>query len=354
MDFGLCAYLRNHPGQIAQPVPAGFQPQRILVFSNTALGDTLLSTPALVSLRRAFPEARLALFVHKNFLPLFEGGDYVDELLPFYGGYNRFGETVRRLRAWKPDTALLLHSNGPQDIPMAILSGARVVLKHPNDSSYRHYLSQQLESKGEHIIKERLDVIRALGVAETVTRMALPARYQAAIPDPLRLEFGGRPVIGFQVGAANIYKMWPVERFAELARRLTADGKTTVVVTGVGQESELADRIVAACPEGRVVNACNRYSAAELPWLLKQFDLLVSNDTGTMHLAIALEIPTLCLFGATESRLIGPYQDHDRHRVIQKSGVELIRHIAKAKRSDEGMRLIEVDEVEHAVKEMLA
>ncbi|MHB8536362.1 MAG: glycosyltransferase family 9 protein, partial [Sulfuricaulis sp.] len=326
----------------------------ILVFSNTALGDTLLSTPAIVSLRQSFPQARLTLFVHRNMAPLFEGLESVDEIVLYHGGYRKFVRTVLALRRVRPQAALLLHSNAPQDIPMAVLSGASIILKPPTTSEYRHYLSYQFVSKAQHVIEERLDLVRLLGGMRVTTRMSLPTRYGRRRPEVLaQPPAGARRIIGFQPGAANLFKMWPAENFAALADRLVQTlGDTEIVITGSRKERALARRIINLCATSHAHELCGKFNIQELPFLAREFDVLVSNDTGTMHLAIALGVSVLCLFGPTSAQLIGPYQDLDKHRVIQKTG-ENIDDVPKKKRTDSTMKLITVDEVFQAVLEML-
>jgi ADP-heptose:LPS heptosyltransferase len=175
-------HIRNHPEQLLKLSPEGaipehFRAQNILVFSNTAMGDTLLSTPAMFNLRQCFPEARICLFIHKNMRPMFEGLPFIDYMIDFHGSYHRFRETIDNLRNFKPDTALLLHSNAPQDIPMAILAGARVILKPETKSQFKNYLSMEFNDTGQHIIQERNRLVAALGCQVNHEKLHLPGRY---------------------------------------------------------------------------------------------------------------------------------------------------------------------------------
>ena len=321
----------------------GHQLNSILVFSNTALGDTLLSTPAIKSLKDSFPNARITLFIHKNIYPLLEGVEYIDNFVIYHGGYKKFFATVMQLRHLKADAALMLHSNGPQDIPMAIMSGAKILLKTPTKSSYKHYLSYEFTKKEQHTIEDRLDLVKGLGGDKTTIRMTLPKRYyedkgrNILPPDAV--------VIGFQPGAANIYKMWPVESFKELASRLLTEYPNVIIaVTGSKKEGKLGEAIKDVNPQ-RIQNFCGKFPIENLPNLINEMDVLVTNDTGTMHIAIALGIHTVELFSGSESKDTGAYQDLDRHTIIQKDGSYIRDGGAKKHRSDDAMRLIGVDEV---------
>ena len=150
--------------------------------------------------------------------------------------------------------------------------------------------------------------------------------------------------VGFQIGAADVYKMWPIENFIELAKQIISlDNEIKIVITGIKQEYSLAQKVVQECGDN-IINMCGECNIEELPYLVQNFKALITNDTGTMHLAIALKTPTVSLFSPTTSIGIGPYQDVAIHKVIQKDG-SYIQKLPKKKRSDEAMKLISVNEV---------
>jgi ADP-heptose:LPS heptosyltransferase len=310
-------HIRNHPEQLLKLSPEGaipehFRAQNILVFSNTAMGDTLLSTPAMFNLRQCFPEARICLFIHKNMRPMFEGLPFIDHMINFHGSYHHFRETIDKLRHFNPDIALLLHSNAPQDIPMAILAGARIILKPETKSQFRNYLSLQMDNTGQHIIQERNRLVAALGCKPTHIRMHLPDRYR-------NKDRGNRIRIGFQLGAADGYKMWPTEKFAALATLLIQENdQIDIILTGSHGERNLCSILESEIGSQRIKNECGRWDIRDLPNLLASLDLLITNDTGTLHVAIALGIPTLSLFSPTPSLVFGPLQDLTIHKVIEK------------------------------------
>ena len=92
------------------------------------------------------------------------------------------------------------------------------------------------------------------------------------------------------------------------------------------------------------VNLCGNSSIQSLPKILNDLELLITNDTGTLHLAIALQIKTVSLFGPTDSQVFGPYQDFNLHKPIQVDG-SFVNNLPKKQRGQEGMTLIDVDKV---------
>lgn len=345
MDFALWIYIKLNGAPLKKSYEelASAPKNSILVFSNTALGDTLLSTPAIKSLKDSFPNARITLFIHKNIYPLLEGADFVDNFIVYHGGYKKFFSAVMQLRHVKADVALLLHSNGPQDIPMAIMSGAKIVLKTPTKSGYKHRLSHEFIKKEQHTIEDRLDLVRAIGGDKLSTRMLLPQRYYTDKKRDILPE--GALVIGFQPGATNVYKMWPADNFKELAAKLLAEYPNAVIaVTGSKKEKRLG-KVIGEANREKVIDFCGKFPIEALPKLIREMDLLVTNDTGTMHVAIALGVPTVSMFAGSDPKMFGAYQDSDKHSIIFEDGHSLIAGVAKAKRNNDGMKMITTNRI---------
>ena len=105
----------------------------------------------------------------------------------------------------------------------------------------------------------------------------------------------------------------------------------------------MGELIVSACGN-RVINCCGRFKIDELPCLIKKMRLLITGDTGPMHLAVAIKVPTISLFSSADSNVTGPYQDLQIHRIIQKDG-RFAAKLSKKQRDDSAMKLIMPDEV---------
>src|SRR5208282_1086652 len=97
--------------------------KNILVVSSTAIGDTLLSTPAIRAVRERYPDAAIIAHLNASNAELFKNNPDINGIIPYYGGYKRFFRTILELRRHNFDLALIFHGNGPQAIPMAYLSG---------------------------------------------------------------------------------------------------------------------------------------------------------------------------------------------------------------------------------------
>jgi len=301
--------------------------QRILAISCTAIGDTLLSTPALRSLRLAYPQARISLLLNRNYATLFANNPDIDEIIPYAGGYRRFFRLAWSLNRRRFDLALVLHGNEPQATPLAYLSGADFRFKLPNDNDYRFLLSNaepvRRWSDLAHGIDQRLAVAALAGGAPTERTMTLSASPVAAARLDERLAARGIPagarLIGFQAGASTVSRRWSVDRFTELGKRLLATQTDAwIVLTGAAGERALAEKIAAGIDDARVWIAAGEPSLAELPALMQRLQVLLTGDTGPMHMAIALGTPVVALFAVSDWRRSGPASDFGKHVVIQK------------------------------------
>lgn len=333
-------YLANHPKQLKNIDELKNIPSTFLVISNTALGDLLLSTPAIKSLKKSFPDSKIIALIHKNYIPMVEDFKYIDQIIPFYGGWKKFFHTIGKIKKFKPQIALIFHGNGPQDVQLAIYSGCEYILKHTNNSPLKKYLSYDFKKEEKHIIEERVDLVRKIGGQHIDTTMELPTYENPKLIKKFQFL---KDYIGFQVGASELYRAWPTDRFVQLAKLLLKDGKNIAII-GIEEESFIAEKIIKECKSNDIVNLCGKTTIEELPYAVKNLKYVITPDTGTMHLAIALKIPTICLYSPSNPNYTGPYQDRHLHHVIKKNG-EFVNNKPKKQRSNKAMEMISVNDV---------
>ncbi len=335
--------------------------KKILVVSSTAIGDTLLSTPAIRAIRKRYPQAKI--FAHFNIknMELFRNNPYIDGTIPYYGGYKKFLTTVKEFRRHKFDCVLIFHGNEPQASPMAYLSGARFIIKLPLPKKYSFLLSNSSISTGNikdcHAIDVRLKVASLAGCAEGGREMDLIVEEDDRSSIEQYIEKLGisedKTIVGFQAGAATKYKMWPAEYFIELGKRLASYKKDLLILlTGSGKERDLCRQIAQGIGECAISTA-GEISLRQLCALLEKMAFLVTNDTGTMHMAIALKTRTISLFCPTSSKGIGPVQDLHLHKVIDKNRPCSPCLTKKCKKNGACMRQITVDEVYQAARDLI-
>lgn len=307
--------------------------RRILAISCTALGDTLMTTPGLRVLRQAYPAAHITLLVHPSLQALFTGLPEVDALLPYDGKWRGFGRVARQLKDY--DLAAIFHGNEPQATPLAYLSGARHIFKLPNNNRWNFLLSNPTPLRTwddlGHGIEQRVAVACLAGATQSAERRMSVPRHAAgveAVDQALAgLGWQDAPLVVLQPGASTLSRRWPRSRFIAAAATLAAAHPAwRFVVTGSPAEAalcqEVAAGIEAAVPlaggQPRAWASAGRLPLIALPELFARSRVLVSGDTGPMHLAVTVGTPVVALFAVSDPARSGPGYDLDKHVVIRK------------------------------------
>ncbi len=299
--------------------------RNILVVSSTAIGDTLLSTPAIRAVRTAYPSARIIACFNASNMELFMNNPRINGVVPYYGGYKRFFSTINELRKYSFDLALIFHGNEPQATALCYLSGAAFIFKLPNTSPFNFLLSNRAPLVGwealGHGIDARLKTAALAGCGADDKRMELFIEKGWEQGAERFLEDNGLSpadtLVGLQPGASTLSRQWFPERFVELGKRLSALQRTRVVITGSPSEKRLCSGIAEGIGRGAVF-AAGRVSLGQSAALIRRLKLLVTGDTGPMHVAVALSTPVVALYAVADPARTGPLYDKGLHTVIKK------------------------------------
>ncbi len=310
--------------------------KQILVVSCTAIGDTLLSTPALRATRRLFPQARIDWLVKSRYAVLFTNNPDADVIIPYKGAYRGVFGLANRLKKRFCDLCLVFHDSDSCPVQAAYMAGipfiARIGFK---DETVAPFLNVRVPYRDEaHAIEQRLDVLRTLFKVKLDStrdkRMVLPLTVEETqafwdnLLNGLGYNYAKNKRIGFQISASRPYKAWPKGHFTELGKRLLADSEDVNIVLfgGPGDEKigkEIAEGMTTDLGQkSRIINFVGRLPLKKLPAALNGLDLFITNDTGPFHVAVAVGTPTISLFVPSTVHHTGPYQDTERHVVIQK------------------------------------
>ncbi len=285
---------------------------RILLMTTTAIGDTLFSTPAIRAVKETYPDKKVHVLCHARNRSLLTGNPYINRLLFYRGKWKGIIKLIRELREGHYDLVVILHSNDPEAIPLAWATQAPYIIGS-GTSRFADFLSDKIlcTDENRHAIERRLDYVRIIG-ADTVNKkmdLFLPEQSEKNAARILREKWkdGSRPIIGLHPTGSGSYKWWPKEYFATLAQALIKRHQARLVIFSSRQEAAVSKSIAENLGED-VLLAEGRYDLLDVAALMQKCRLFVANDSGLLHMALALEIPTLALIGADNPLRIGPYQ----------------------------------------------
>ncbi len=286
------------------------------------VGDAILARPALDSLAARYPEAEIVIAAGEWVRDLF-GSEY--RVLTIDGGKTRRGldSAAEVLRAEAFDLGILF-TNSFGSALLFRKAGIRERWGYRRDGRgfllTRGVKPPDPQAEPRHHIHYYLDLVRELGIAPVnpVLRFALTPAERAAAKARLR-ELGaeqGRPLVILNPGASyGPAKRWPAERFAALAGRLRRAVDVRFVLTGSAEEAPLTAEIAASLAEP-AIDLAGRTTLRGLLGIMAEAALFVTNDTGPMHMANALRVPVVAVFGPTEPRATAPF--HPPSVVLKK------------------------------------
>jgi lipopolysaccharide heptosyltransferase I len=290
----------------------------ILIVRLGALGDIIHTVPAAAALRAAFPDARIDWLVdrrHRAVLDLVIGIDHAVVLER--SSPSGWIDVTRRLRSVSYDVAIDFQGLLKSAVLARASGAARVAgfsIWHLREKTARPFYSDtpadgRLSSLGDHVILKNLGLLRVLGIADTQIRFPFAEIDSPAVAH-VRASLGGdRPFALINPGAAWPNKRWPAARFGEIAAFLhEVRHLPSVVLWGPGEQG-LAGAVVET--SGGAAQVAPPTTLSDLLALSRAASLMVSGDTGPLHVAAAAGTPTVALFGPTDPHRNGPWSPED-------------------------------------------
>ncbi|WP_169754803.1 glycosyltransferase family 9 protein [Campylobacter curvus] len=297
----------------------------VCFFSNTALGDTIFNTPVFRVFRQNFPHVKTLALLNPSTAELFKTDPNIDEFLLYNGKKGSFFRALRELKGKKPDIVFLLHSNEPQATPLAVLSGAKYIFKLPNlNNIFNAFHSNPPTPYGQerYVVLNRLEQLAFVGVksADTRLRLFLQDGDFAAVDERLQRR-ASEKIVGFQMGASTLSRQWFKQRWAQLARFILQDENVRIVLTGSPAERAMTEELERELGEfggERVLNLAGVFDIRQAAALIARLDILVTPDTGPLHVAAAVGTPTIGLFAVAPPINSNPNFDEHIHKFIKK------------------------------------
>ena len=303
--------------------------KRVLIVRTDRIGDVLLSTPVIKALRYYCPGAYIAIMVRPYAADIVIGNPYLDEVIIYDKDaiHNSWQESMKfalELRKKKFDLALILHPTNRVHL-ITFFAGItrRVGYNRKNGFLLTDALTHNKELGEKHELEYSLDLVRHLGLEPKDKKPYMPIREESEKwISELFAKSGIREkdkLVAISPGASDPTRSWPQERFAQVADKLSEQYGFTVVLVGGPKDADLTTK-VRMTMRRFALDLGGKTSVSQLASALKRCSLFIGLDSGPMHMACALGLPVVALFGRKQKGLSpvrwGPIGV--KHKVIHK------------------------------------
>jgi heptosyltransferase II len=336
--------------------------KKILIVSVNWLGDVLFTTPFIKAVREANPEGRIACLIHPRCAEILDPNPRIDELILYdeEGIHRSLAGKIRlisELRKKDFDTTFILHRSFTKAL-ITYLAGIKERIGYATKKrSWLLTLTAEEPPADTHKVEYFLGLARSAGI-----ELKGPPSYEFQVQGEDR-KFASDMLRGHGAEEADRVailcpggnwdpKRWPKENFASLGDMLAEKIGLKIVISGAAKDAGLADSI-ANMMRAKAVITCGATSLGTLGALFERACLVIANDTGPMHLAVAVGAPTIALFGPTSPAVTGPY-GRGNYRVISKHESCDIPCYDFTCKDNRCMAAIGVDEVLREAIDMLA
>jgi len=287
--------------------------KRILITRTDRIGDVVLSLPAIKAARLVFPSAHIAVMVQPRIPDILKGNPYIDEIIVYdkkklHKGIFRTFDFIKWLKLKRFDTVLILHSTKRINL-MCFLAGIPRRIGYARGKA-DFFLTDKIEYTkkfGEkHEAEYSLDILRYLGIdAEFSNPFIYVQKKDEKRIDEILRDFGimeGCRFIVLHPGASCRSKMWPLENFAKLGDMLMENSGVKVMLNLAPEQANLGEK-VRALMKNKPVEFYEPTTIGELAALFKRAGLLISNDSGPVHVAAAVRSSVISIFGRNQKGL---------------------------------------------------
>lgn len=317
---------------VRRPRAASPRPRRVLLLRPDHIGDMLFCTPALRLLRRSWPDAHLTMAVGPWARPVIQENPCLDEILVLdFPGFARqpkgslldpyvlLSREARRIRQLRFDLVVTLRFDHWWGALLAYVAGIPWRIGYDIPEVHPFLSSSLAYQPGLHEVEQNLRLVRfALGSACSSEPVGLEfyptAEETRSASDWLSVQRAATPIICVHPGAGWPVKHWRPESFASVADALARSRSARVVIIGGPGEEQLVESVASSMGEPSI--QATGLSLGQVGAILARSILAVGTDSGIMHLAVAMNTPTVHLYGPVDSRAFGPWGEPRLHAVV--------------------------------------
>ncbi len=281
---------------------------KILVIKLSSMGDLFHALPAVHNLKVGL-DAQIDWVTHDYYVELVKCFSDVDRVIPFYrrSFFRNFGRFVDELKKEKYDLIIDMQGLMKSAVVTTLARGKRKIGPSFYREGTRYFYNEIAgeRNKARHAVEENLDVVRHLGL--NLLDPVFPVEFPGVELEGKERKIGVVPLSRWET------KNWPVKCYEKLIERLSKQCDATFYLLGGRDDVGVCDKIADGL-SADIVNMAGKSSFVEMGSILQQMDLLISNDSGPVHVAAAAGTHTLVVFGPTDQNRTGPYGDG--HKVV--------------------------------------
>lgn len=267
--------------------------RNILVVRNDRFGEFLLNIPAFRALKETYPKARLIAIVDPDNKMLAGAIECIDEVIEWKTGEHTFPEKIKLINlliARRIDVAVILN---PLREFNFVTWACGIPLRVGYDRKWGFFLNRRM--KDRKYLEEMHEVDYNLALVGLAGAKTIDKSLHIGVPvNSIKLEVA-QPLVAIHPWTSDPVKQWPVERFLDLADKIVSELGASVVIVG-GPDEELKSRELFARPSGKVVNLTGKTNLLQLAEVLKGCSVLISGDSGPVHLSACVNTPVVALF----------------------------------------------------------
>ncbi|MDD5128773.1 MAG: lipopolysaccharide heptosyltransferase II [Candidatus Omnitrophica bacterium] len=346
--------------------PQGFRPKykRILIVRTDRIGDVLLSTPVIKALRQKYPQAYISMIVSPYARDIVEANPYLDEVIIYdkdikHKSWMRSLKFASRLRKKRFDLAVILHPTNRMHL-IAFLAGIPLRLGYNRKFGFLNNLRKK-HSKQEglrHEAEYNLDLFKELGISGNARDLFMPIKEESEEWARDLLASNGiketDKLLAINPGASCPSKIWPADRFAQVAEILAKQYNLKILVVAGAKDIPQANMVARKLGD-KALNLSGKTSLSHLASMLKRCSLFISNDSGPVHIASSLGVPVISIFGRNQPGLSprrwGPLGKRDKYLHKDIGCIQCLAH--NCKKEFACLKAISVDDVLSAAESIL-
>lgn len=355
--------------------------KKILIINPFGIGDVLFTTPIIHTLKEAFPGVKIGYLCNRRSAPLLENNPYIDSIFvyerdefeaisqrSFFRWLKQILVFLNRLKRERFDLTLDFSLNTQYGF-FSWYAGIRERIGYDYKKRGR-FLTKKINLSGyseKHIVEYYVDLLRCLKVNSKYKNLELCLNKNEeektdkilSIENISEKDFlvGIIPAGGKSWGKDAYLKHWPPENFAALADKMVENYQAKIIIMGDFSEKELVKKVIENM-RYKAIGLAGETNLGEFTALLNKANLVITNDGGPLHIAVALGKKTLSFFGPVDPKVYGPYPvDENRHIVLKKdldcSPCYRNFRLTECQKNKECLKNIGVDEALGAVKNLL-